>query len=107
MSAALHTADPNSQPAAPAGSNHAAQPATLGEPAQPTTPAHPNPDPVSSDHLLALVRGLITFGYRLVRALGSNPDSQLLDSFVNYFRNRNIGLVTARIIRALRMAQAL
>ena len=88
MFAVPHIADPNPQP---------------GQPAHPAQGAAPS----TSAHLLSLVHILIAFGRNLARTLVSHPSAQTLHAFTRVFGTRDIAAIINRIIRGLRLAEAL
>ena len=91
MFTAPHPASANHPPAPPAGQAQPAQGAA----------------PTTSAHLLSLVQTLIAFGRALARTLADHPSAQMLQGFTRVFGSRDLALIMARIMRGLRLAEAL
>src|SRR6476646_6751012 len=67
--------------------------------------SEPTPTPTRSTRLRTLLQTLITFASTLVETLATNPAAH--PTITYRFGTTNLGLITARIARALLMAMAL
>ena len=92
---APHPASAQHSPAPPAGQ------------AQPAQGAASNPIQSPSFRLLVVVHALMEFGRRLTHALGSHPAPHVLRAVTRTFGTPDLAFIMARIMRALRMAEAL